>query len=207
MDLNTESIRKLFKNNEMQGLYYNEKKSAVIIPLVYKNGKLSILFEVRSKDIIQGGEVCFPGGLIENDESAVETATREIMEELLIKEDDFEIICPLFFFAGPSGMEIKSYLGLLNEYDFTYSPEEVDHVFTVPVTWFFENSPLEYRAEMELNLPEDYPFELIPGGRDYPFRANPRTFYFYKVKDEIIWGMTANLLHEFIDLLKNKVDF
>lgn len=206
MDLDIERIRELLKENEFQGLFYNRKKSAVIIPILETDDGLSLLFEVRSNNIIQGGEVCFPGGVIERGETAVETAVREAGEELLIDSESLEVICPLFSFAGPGGMEIKSFLGFLKEYNYSFSDEEVDHVFTVPLRWLLENRPLTYEAEMKLVFPEDYPFDLIPGGEDYPFRTNPRTFYFYRFKDEIIWGMTANLLHEFIDLLKNKMD-
>ena len=57
-------------------------KAAVFMPLVEADGKLSLLFEVRSKLIGQAGEVCFPGGRIEEGESPLDAAVRETMEEL-----------------------------------------------------------------------------------------------------------------------------
>lgn len=200
--VNVDEIRKMFASHRMRTIFANSRKSAVIIPLVQEEGELSVLFEVRSRDIIQGGEVCFPGGIIEEGESSREAALREIREELLIDDSMIEIISPLFSYMGPSGMEVKSYLGLLTGYEGTFSRGEVDHVFTVPVKWLLENRPLVYDTKMEVVLPDDYPYELIPGGRDYPFRANPRTFYFYRYEGEVIWGLTGNILFNFLDELK-----
>ena len=202
---NMSSIRELFEGKEMTSVFYNTRKSAVIVPLIEVDGKVSILFEVRSRDIIQGGEVCFPGGVIEDGETSLEAAVRETGEELLVDEEDIEIISPLFSIQGPSGMEVKSYLGYLRNYEYTFSENEVDHVFSVELDWFLNNMPLVYDTKMEVVLPDDYPFELIPGGRDYPFRANPRRFYFYRVKGEVIWGLTGNILHNFISYIEDRM--
>jgi hypothetical protein len=48
---------------------------------------------------------------------------------------------------------------------------------------------------MTVETAEDFPFDLIPGGRDYPWRKIPRTFYFYETQGGVIWGMTAELLY------------
>ena len=46
---------------------------------------------------------------------------------------------------------------------------------------------------------EGFPFELIEGGKDYPW-LNPRTeMYFYEYEGEIIWGLTARILHAFLE--------
>ena len=50
------------------------KPSAVLIPLLETEAGISILFEKRSADVRQGGEICFPGGRIEK------TAGPAIME-------------------------------------------------------------------------------------------------------------------------------
>ena len=49
---------------------------------------------------------------------------------------------------------------------------------------------------------EDFPYELIPNGRDYPFRKMARRFYFYETEDGVIWGLTAELLFHFLELLR-----
>ena len=201
---NIDSIRNMFRDRTMSVLYAEDRKSAVVVPLVNTEEGLSVLFEVRARDIVQGGEVCFPGGAVEEGEDSVQTALRETAEELLVDKSGMEIIAPLFSVNGPGGMEVKSYLGYIENYGGTFSEGEVDHVFTVPVEWFMNNGPLVYDTKMEVVLDDDYPYDLIPGGRNYPFRANPRTFYFYRVKGEVIWGLTGTVLYNFIEVLKKR---
>ena len=53
-------------------------KFAVLVPLVEANGELHLLYEVRAATLQrQPGEVCFPGGRIEEGETAVQCALRE----------------------------------------------------------------------------------------------------------------------------------
>ncbi len=62
-----------------------DKVSAVMIPLIKENDGYHILFEVRSNKLSQQpGEICFPGGRREQDETSMETSIRETCEELLI---------------------------------------------------------------------------------------------------------------------------
>ena len=85
-----------------------KRKNAVLIPLVEKEGEWSILFEVRQTGIRQGGEICFPGGRIEEHETVEEAAVRETSEELLISPEKIEVIAPMHTMAGPGGAQISS---------------------------------------------------------------------------------------------------
>ena len=85
-------IKDKFKNYKpyING-YKNMKKAAVLIPLVKKDNSYSILFELRSKTMKrQPGEISFPGGIIENNESPKEACLRETLEEIGIKEEDIK---------------------------------------------------------------------------------------------------------------------
>ena len=63
------------------GLMDASGQYAVLVPLVEREGKLHILYEVRSQDMRrQPGEVCFPGGRIEGDETPEACAIRETEE-------------------------------------------------------------------------------------------------------------------------------
>ncbi|NEU34154.1 CoA pyrophosphatase, partial [bacterium LRH843] len=57
---------------------------AVLVPLVQKQDELHVLFEVRAHHLRrQPGEICFPGGKIEpNDSTPQDAAVRETTEEL-----------------------------------------------------------------------------------------------------------------------------
>ena len=62
---------------------------------------------------------------------------------------------------------------------------------------------------MTVETAEDFPFDLIPGGKSYPFRGSQTKAYVYRVplkgKEIIIWGMTAKLLHEFVERYRREV--
>ena len=53
---------------------------------------------------------------------------------------------------------------------------------------------------------EDFPFELIPFGRNYPFHSRKEKVCFYKRSEALIWGMTANILRIFLEILKENPD-
>ena len=181
-----------------------KRRNAVLIPLVEKEGELHILFEVRQAGIRQGGEICFPGGMIEEGETAEEAAVRETAEELLIPEEKIEEIAPMHVMSGPGGAKIWSCLGFLHEYDGTYSIKEVDHIFTVPLSWFAAHMPRTSAGAMVVETEGDFPFHLLPGGRGYPWHKIPRRFYFYESEGGVIWGITAELLYHALEILTGR---
>lgn len=173
----------------------NRRGSAVLLPLIQKDGEWYLLFEVRALDLdAQPGEVCFPGGRIEPGETPVEAAVRETMEELLVEKDQIEVLAPLDALPGPGGPSIWPVLGILSDYQDTWSTEEVDHTFCVPVSYFLETEPEIYET-LQVTIPgEDFPFEKIPGGRDYPWKKRHYTVLFYNDTDPLIWGITAKII-------------
>ena len=50
---------------------------------------------------------------------------------------------------------------------------------------------------------EDFPFDRIRGGRDYPWRKARRAIYFYSYEGREIWGMTARIMKAFVRILRN----
>lgn len=176
--------------------------TAVLIPLLERGGETHILFEVRSANVAQAGEVSFPGGHLEDGEGAQDAAVRECCEELLLRPEQVEILAPMHRMADRGRLVIDSFLGVLHDYEGSFLPEEVERIFTVPLKWFLENEPEIYPAEMHVNTPDDFPYELIPGGKDYKFLRFPKRFYFYRMQGEIIWGITAELLYNAVRVLK-----
>ena len=198
-----ERIRDIVRGRKHERIYPSSREYAVLVPLILQDGELHLLFEVRQAEIRQGGEICFPGGEIESGENGQQAAVRETAEELLIAPDTIEILAPMYEVMGPGGVKILSYLGLLKNYCGSFSEREVDHIFTVPLSWFAENPAEVYRGNrLRIEVGEDFPAELIPGGLQYPFRTIPRQQYFYRTDGGVIWGMTAELLFHCLQLLK-----
>ena len=180
----------------------NTQFTAVLIPLLERNGETHILFEVRSAEVAQAGEISFPGGHLEQGEIAQEAAVRETSEELLLSPEQVEILAPMHRMTDRGRLVIDSFLGVLHGYGDTFLPAEAARVFTVPLKWFLKHEPEIYPAEMVVKTPEDFPYELIPNGRDYPFLRVPKRFCFYRVQGEVIWGITAELLYQAVKVLK-----
>ncbi len=179
------------------------RHSAVMVPLIEKNGHLEVLFEVRAASLKrQPGEVCFPGGGCEPDETRMETAVRETSEELLIDQSQIEVLAPLDYMENNAGLIVWPYLGVLKDYQGTYSKDEVDRVFSVPLAWLLEQEEKRYQCTVHTVPDEDFPFNLVPGGRDYHWRKGKYDVFFYQYEGEIIWGMTAKILRAFLNLYK-----
>lgn len=173
--------------------------AAVLIPIIEKEGEYHILFEQRALDLTrQPGEICFPGGRVETGESPLDAALRETAEELLIDTDQIEVLAALDAQMGPSGAAIWPFVALIHDYEGSFSKEEVERIFTIPVSWFEEYKPRFHTAELVTDPGQDFPYELIPGGRDYPFRKKKHEMVFYQTPEAVIWGVTARITEDFL---------
>lgn len=172
----------------------NPRRAAVLIPLVEEGGIWKVLFEVRAGAIRQGGDVCFPGGVMEEGETPETCARRETAEELLMDPADIEVLGKLHELTGPGNREVTSVLGVLKKMPVKYSESEVAQVFAMPLSYFLETEPTVHEITYAAEETEDFPYELIAGGKRYSFRKIKRQMYFYEDTEPVIWGMTASVL-------------
>ena len=171
------------------------------IPIIEIDSKDHILLEVRSTHITQPGEVSFPGGRVEENESFDQAAIRETMEELLLDREDITIEGYSSMILNSSYRHIKAFYGRINKNieEIKYN-EEVESVFAVDIDFLKNHEPIMYRAPYRMEFPSDFPFEKIPNGKDYNFNQLYHDMYFYDT-NPVIWGLTAKLLKNFIESL------
>lgn len=182
-------------------------KTAVLLPLVERDGKICVLFEKRSHALKhQPGEVCFPGGTKDPDDpQALDTAIRETCEELGIKTDNIEVIGELDTLITPSSLIMRSFVAWIKDASLIeVNPDEVEKVFMIPLDFLLEYQPQKHDLIFKPDFSNDFPVQLIPRGKNYPFRLNRLQQFFYLWEGEVIWGLTARILTHFIDLLKGK---
>ena len=203
--LDIKNIKKVF-NNRVGNPLGIKKNFSVTLPLIYVEDELHILFEVRSFNLnTQPGEISFPGGHVEEGEGFLEAGVRETMEELNVLGQNINVIGELDYIVSPYNFILYSYLVLLEDIrveNINYNKDEVDHIFTVPLKFFLENEPILDYVLLETITTEDFPHHLIQDGKNYNWKKGNYPVYFYKYNDYIIWGMTARITKNFIDILK-----
>ena len=177
--------------------------SAVLIPLLPGENGLEVLFEVRASDMkFQPGEVCFPGGRLNEGENPQDAAVRETCEELLVRPQQVVITGALPRSAGPKGGHVWPFVGTIEDYNGSHGTYEVDRVFTVPLTWFFEHEPVEYEVEMVQRPPADFPHDLVSSDPEHDWKNWHHSVPVYVDSDPVIWGMTARVMRTFVRLLR-----
>ncbi len=196
--------------------------SAVLIPIFVVDGNEFVLFEKRSKNVRQPGEVSFPGGHFETekDKNFLSTAVRETCEELGIKESQITILGKLGTLVAPMAVLVEAYIGILNIKsldDLEIDKKEVERIFLIPLKYFLDNKPDEYYTNIEI-----HPFTINENGQridhfpvlelglperySIPWKRGKHRVLVYKTSEEIIWGITAELIFELSQKLKVEID-
>ncbi|WP_025027039.1 NUDIX hydrolase [Caldalkalibacillus mannanilyticus] len=183
------------------------KKYAVLIPLIEINGEVHILFEIRAESLRrQPGEICFPGGKVDTtDNNEQFTALRETSEELGISIDHIRNLFPLDYLLTPFGSIIYPFVGtIVSPEEIAPNATEVSDIFTVPLHFFLTKPPESHKIYFKVEPEADFPFDSIPGGREYKWQARTLHELFYYFEDKVIWGLTARILKHFIEVIENR---
>jgi len=126
------------------GPLLENKDCAVFAPVCVRDGQLSLLFTKRSTKLgSHTGQISFPGGRCNVGESVVETALREMKEEIGLEPSEVWgcIKQPVVSLALDNVHCTVGDLGTLPDdlNSLELSIDEVDHVFTVPIQSLISN--------------------------------------------------------------------
>lgn len=164
------------------------KQAAVLMLLLPASNSWDVLF-TRRTDLVQDhkGQVSFPGGSVEStDQSLAETALRECHEEIGLLPSDVEILGSLPTREAVTGVTVYPFVGtIVNSFTPKPMPIEVARVFTIPLSWLADQNHLEVR-----------PY-LRPNGVEVPI------IYYQRYDGELLWGLTARIVQDFIMLMSN----
>ena len=173
----------------------DQKHYSVAIPFVDEE---NLLFQVRSDKLSrQPGDICFPGGAVEDGESPKQAAVRELTEELEITANQISIHEESFLLVNAPAI-IHCFPCHIIGYGGSFNLDEVTEVFYVPIKYFENTFPKLYEVEWKPEFPEDFPFDKIYGGKDYGWRKRKSKIRFYEYQGHVIWGMTARILEAFV---------
>ena len=183
---------------------------AVLVPLVDGPDGLSLLYEVRSTQLRRhAAEVCFPGGKMDDGETAVQCALRETYEELGICADHIRILGQLdFLYLRSDGLlhPVLAYVNKTALQEMKYSRDEVQDTFLVPLAWLKENPPQIYTYELKPQVDNDFPYELVQTPPTYRWSAGRMDVPVYKGLPYPLWGLTGRISEHLVRLLDKLQD-
>lgn len=185
-------------------LHYAQFSVALILQEI--DGVDYILLERRSPHLdYQPRDISLPGGKIEQGESKQAAALRESSEELFVPQEEFEMIGQLDSIQTPYGVEVSVFLMKLHRKEklSQWNEDEVEEVIYFPLQELLKEMPVYY-VETAHVFGDDFPFDYIEGGRNYPFKTMKLPYYFYPLKKGWVWGLTARILHYFGEKIKEQ---
>jgi 8-oxo-dGTP pyrophosphatase MutT (NUDIX family) len=145
----------------------------------------SVVLTVRSTDLpAHPGQVSFPGGRVEPGETIVETALRESHEEIGLRREEVEVLGRLSPLHIPvSGFALHPIVGIQRGRP-ALTPEtgEVAKILEVPLAYLRDPSCLGVRSRTRDGFQDEVPYFELAGG-------------------EQVWGATAMVLAELLDLV------
>jgi len=163
--------------------------AAVLIPLFLKDGEFHLLFTKRTSHLTHhSGEISFPGGVRDaGDRDSVFTALRETWEEVGILPSDVEVLGELDDCHSIHNYLVTPVVGFFPaDYTLTVSDAEIERIIEVPLSHF--GKPGVFRVE------------------DWQWQGRKRAMYFYIHGEDEIWGLTARILKQFLDVLNGEED-
>lgn len=165
--------------------------AAVLLPVW--EGQL--LFTVRSAQLLHhAAQISFPGGRLNPGERAEEAALREAREEVGLHPEQVEILGPLNPTLSPHGYRVFPLLGLVTqEPHLSPNPAEVDALLWAPIEEL-QAAP----AYVEERTPPPGRLSREFSGIEGQLR---RTVWHYPWRGYDIWGVTGNILHDFLERL------
>ena len=115
-----------------------------MIPLFLHDNEAFVLLTKRADHLnSHGGEVCFPGGKFdEEDSDLLNTALREAEEEIGLKPSNVEILSELFPIRSKSGIAVYSFVGVIKNLEkvlLNINHQEVQDVFACPLQFFINS--------------------------------------------------------------------
>ena len=158
--------------------------SAVLLPLYENDGQYHIIFIKRTETVREHkGQISFPGGAYEeHDATLLDTALRECTEEIGLPAEAVEVLGELddmrtlttYYVISPFVAAIPW------PYQFSVDPIEVKEIIEAPISTLLDKDCLRQETD--------------------PLNDGRIIGYFYYCNNRIIWGATARILSQFLDI-------
>ncbi len=173
-----------FKNIDLRGGGKSNTQQSSVLVIIHFNHKYSptVIFTKRSSNLRNhAGEISFPGGRVsDQDLSIIETAIRETREEIglsIQKEKVFGSLDPTYTYT--TKIIIYPFIVILGKISFPFEPnEEVEKVIEIPVEILRDRITIDEKHSSSDNM-----------------------MFKFNVNGYLIWGATARILKNLLDLI------
>ena len=181
----TDELQKVLAHRERRVIDHpGLSHAAVLVPLFNKQEDCHILFTRRTQHVKHHkGQISFPGGVFdEDDQDLRKTALREAFEEIGLEEKDVHIIGGLDDIVTVTDFIVTPFVAYFPyPYRFKLSEIEIDELIEVPLS-----SLLDPECFSERENDDEY---------------GKRTIYTYQYRKYAIWGATALILKQLLELI------
>jgi 8-oxo-dGTP pyrophosphatase MutT (NUDIX family) len=159
-------------------------RAGVLVLIYPREGHFYLVLTRRTSQLAHHqAQISFPGGQMDEHESAVETALREAEEELNIAPAEVRVLGELTpLYIPPSNYCIYPVVAVAEKRpEFLPSPHEVAAVIEIPLDHLLDLRNIKRET--------------------WPIRGLDVTVPFYSFQEHRIWGATAMVLAELLDLV------
>jgi len=158
-------------------------EAAVLIPIIGGPENPLLLLTRRTETVAtHKGQVSFPGGTRDpQDNTLMVTALRETHEELGLTSNQVEIVGAFHDYLAVTSVRVTPFVGFVKGRPaLEPNPAEVAQVLEVPFNFFASNCPVVEEVRRD---------------------GQRREVYYYDYQGEVIWGLTAAIIKDFVDML------
>lgn len=159
------------------------KPASVVVPLYVDEAGPGVIFLRRTEGLVpHSGQIAFPGGRREPGEDELACALREAREEIGLEASVLELLGPLDRYATVTDYLITPFVAQVRAWPLPLvaDPVEVAAILPVPIARLLAPGTLKATV------------------RETP--VGPRVVNFFEVGEEVIWGATAAMLRQLLEL-------
>ena len=162
-------------------------RAAVLMPILPHNEEFCFLLTQRTHKVeTHKGQISFPGGTQEgSDSNLLQTALRETWEEIGLASQGIHILGEFDEYLSITGLIVTPFAAWIERpLNLAPNPDEVDEILRVPFSIFQDSRTLRVETRERLGV--------------------ERKVYFYDFQGKEVWGLTAQIIRDFLNLVDQK---